>query len=88
MKFLKEFNKKIDKMETVTTNMSPPSVWYSTGNYALNRILSGSFTRGIPQGRLSVIAGNSGCLPSEEVVQVYEFKTCPYGEIKREKEEK
>lgn len=58
--FLKEFKKKVEKMESVTTDFSPPTYWYHTGNYALNKILSGSFTRGIPQGRVTILAGPSG----------------------------
>lgn len=58
--FLKDFNKKLEKMETVITDFSPPKFWYSTGNLAVNKIISGSFTKGIPQGRISTLAGPSG----------------------------
>lgn len=47
-------------METVTTDFGPPRFWYSTGNLALNKIISGSFKKGIPQGRVTCIAGPSG----------------------------
>lgn len=58
--FLKDFRKQMDKMSTVTTNFSPPTYWFSTGNYALNKSLSGSYLRGIPIGRVTVFAGESG----------------------------
>lgn len=59
MDFLKEFKKSIEKIEGVTTNNEPPRYWFSTGNYVLNRVLSGSFHRGIPQGRITALAGPS-----------------------------
>ena len=58
--FLKDFRKTMDKMATVTTNFSPPTYWFGTGNYALNKSLSGSYLRGIPVGRITVLAGESG----------------------------
>ena len=33
---------------------------FSTGNFALNYLLSGDFTKGIPLGKVSVFAGESG----------------------------
>lgn len=60
LSFLKSFKKTLDKMETITTDFSPPKFWYSTGNLGLNKIISGSFTKGIPQGRITAIAGPSG----------------------------
>lgn len=58
--FLKDFKKQMEKMTTVTTNFSPPTHWFSTGNYALNKSLSGSYLRGVPVGRVTVFAGESG----------------------------
>lgn len=37
-----------------------PTDWISTGNYALNFLISGDFTKGIPLGKVSVFAGESG----------------------------
>jgi len=37
-----------------------PTDWISTGNYALNYLISGEFRRGIPLGKVSVFAGESG----------------------------
>jgi RecA/RadA recombinase len=58
--FLKDFKKQISKMESVVTGFGPPKFWYSTGNLALNKIISGSFSKGIPQGRVTCLAGPSG----------------------------
>lgn len=37
-----------------------PTDWVSTGNYALNYLISGDFKKGIPLGKVSVFAGESG----------------------------
>jgi recombination protein RecA len=60
MSFLKEFDKELSKMDGIGTSSLPPRYWYSTGNYALNRIISGSFYKGIPQGRITNLSGSSG----------------------------
>jgi RecA/RadA recombinase len=60
LSFLKDFKKTIAKMDSIITDFSPPKFWASTGNLALNRIISGSFNRGIPQGRVTCFAGPSG----------------------------
>lgn len=58
--FLKSFAKDLEKMDGVGTSAVPPRYWYSTGNYVLNKIISGSFFKGIPQGRITDLAGASG----------------------------
>jgi RecA/RadA recombinase len=75
--FLSQFKKDIAKLDTVSVGIKSTAEWLSTGNYALNRALSGSFTNGIPLGRITLFAGPSGCLPAYEVVQAYIFKTDP-----------
>jgi len=57
--FLKKFKKQISDLENVSLEFRPPAYWYSTGNYAVNRILSGDYFRGIPQGRATILAGPS-----------------------------
>lgn len=37
-----------------------PKVWISTGNYALNYLLSGDFNKGMPLGKVTILAGESG----------------------------
>lgn len=60
MGFLDDFYKDLSGMEGVGTSSKPPRYWYSIGNYAMNRILSGSFVKCIPQGRITNFAGPSG----------------------------
>ena len=60
MKFLKDFKKAVSKIETVSVNFAPPRTWYSTGNYAINKILSGSYMKGVPESRVTILAGPSG----------------------------
>ena len=57
--FLKDFRKKLEKMTNVSTTFQPPKRWYNTGNYAINRVLSGSYVRGYPAGRITAFAGPS-----------------------------
>lgn len=57
---IKGFDKELDKIEGIGTSSEPPRYWYSTGNYVLNRIISGNFDHGIPQGRITDLAGASG----------------------------
>lgn len=60
MDFLKDFNKELEDMEGIGTSSLPPRYWYSTGNYVLNKIVSGSFFKGVPQGRVTNFSGPSG----------------------------
>jgi recombination protein RecA len=60
MSFIKDFDKELSKMDGIGTSSLPPRYWYSTGNHVLNRIISGSFARGIPQGRVNIVCGDSG----------------------------
>ena len=60
MGFLKSFDKEIAKIDGVGTSSMPPRYWYSTGNHVLNKIISGSFFKGVPQGRITNLAGASG----------------------------
>ena len=39
---------------------SDPNTWVSTGNYTLNYLISGDFDKGIPLGRVTMLAGESG----------------------------
>lgn len=59
LSFIKDFRKSLSKMDSVITDFGPPWYWISTGNLALNRLISGSFHKGIPQGRVTCLAGPS-----------------------------
>lgn len=58
--FLDDFTKELDALEGVSTSSAPPRYWYTTGNYVLNKIISGSFYKGVPQGRVTNLSGPSG----------------------------
>jgi recombination protein RecA len=60
LNFIDSFIKEVNKLEGIGTSSAPPRYWYSTGNYVLNKIISGSFYKGIPQGRITNFAGPSG----------------------------
>ena len=58
---LSKFRKSITKsIEGVSIGFNDPTDWISTGNYALNYLISGSFNRGVPLGKVTVFAGESG----------------------------
>ena len=56
-KFRKEITKSIDGL---SIGFNDPTDWISTGNYALNYLISGDFNKGIPLGKVTVFAGESG----------------------------
>lgn len=56
-KFRKTITKSIDGL---SIGFRDPDTWISTNNYALNYLISGDFTRGIPMGKVTVFAGESG----------------------------
>ena len=47
-------------LKGMSAGFNDPQDWISTGNYALNYLLSGDFRKGIPLGKVSVFAGESG----------------------------
>ena len=56
-KFRKDLTKSISGM---STGFNDPTDWISTGSYALNYLISGNFHRGVPLGKVTVFAGESG----------------------------
>ena len=44
----------------MSAGFNDPTDWISTGNFALNYLVSGDFKKGIPLGKVSVFAGESG----------------------------
>jgi len=56
-----KFRKSISKsIAGLSIGFNDPTDWVSTGNYALNYLISGDFTKGIPLGKVTVFAGESG----------------------------
>ena len=58
---ISKFRKSITKsIEGLSIGYNDPTDWISTGNHALNYLISGDFNRGIPLGKVTVFAGESG----------------------------
>jgi RecA/RadA recombinase len=58
---ISKFRKTLTKSITgISTGFNDPDTWVSTGSYGLNYLISGDFYRGIPMGKVSVFAGESG----------------------------
>ena len=56
-KFRKNITKSIDGLGI---GFNDPTDWISTGNYTLNYLISGDFHKGVPLGKVTVFAGESG----------------------------
>jgi len=56
-KFRKTLTKSIDGL---SFGFNDPTDWISTGNFALNYLISGDFNKGVPLGKVTVFAGESG----------------------------
>jgi recombination protein RecA len=56
-KFRKDLTKSIDGL---SFGFNDPTDWISTGNYTLNYLISGDFHKGVPLGKVTVFAGESG----------------------------
>lgn len=56
-KFRKSITKAIDGLGI---GFNDPTDWIGTGNYALNYLISGDFNKGVPLGKVTVFAGESG----------------------------
>ena len=56
-KFRTQLTKSITGM---STGFNDPTDWISTGSFALNYLISGDFKKGVPLGKVTVFAGESG----------------------------
>ena len=56
-KFRKSITKSVPGM---SVGFRDPDTWISTGNYTLNKLISGDFHKGVPLGKVTVFAGESG----------------------------
>jgi RecA/RadA recombinase len=56
-----KFRKSITKaVPGLSVGFNDPDTWISTGNYTLNKLISGDFQKGVPLGKVTVLAGESG----------------------------
>ena len=54
--FLNKYREKTGSNAISESRYGQPGYWISTGSMALNRICSGSIKKGIPSGRITVLA--------------------------------
>lgn len=58
---ISRFRKSITKsIEGLSVGYNDPTDWISTGNFALNYLISGDFNKGVPLGKVTVFAGEPG----------------------------
>ena len=58
---ISKFRKSITKsIEGLSIGFNDPTDWVPTGNFALNYLISGDFHKGVPLGKVTVFAGESG----------------------------
>lgn len=58
---ISKFRKNLTKSITgISTGFNDPDIWVSTGSYGLNYLISGDFFKGVPMGKVTVFAGESG----------------------------
>jgi hypothetical protein len=69
-KFRKSITKSIDGL---SIGFNDPTDWVSTNNFALNYLISGDFTRGVPLGKVTVFAGESGAGKTEAAKRVMQY---------------
>ena len=56
-----KFRKSITKaVPGLSVGFNDPDTWISTGNHTLNKLISDDFHKGIPLGKVTVLAGESG----------------------------
>ena len=67
---ISKFRKELKNLDKVSEGFHDPKYWVSTGSFALNYMISGDFQKGIPMGKVSLFAGQSGCLPETAKVKI------------------
>jgi RecA/RadA recombinase len=68
---ISKFKKTITKtLPGISSGFHDPKTWISTGSYLLNKLISNDFNKGIPLGKSTVFAGESGCLPATAIVTI------------------
>jgi len=56
-----KFRKSITKsVAGLSVGFRDPDTWISTGNYTLNKLISNDFNKGVPLGKVTMFAGESG----------------------------
>lgn len=58
-KFMENYKKTLAKNDRLNLELLPPEYFLHSGNYALNKLMTGNFVGALPQGRLVMFAGHS-----------------------------
>jgi archaellum biogenesis ATPase FlaH len=69
-KLMKDIRKKTGSESFASSKYSEVEDWISTGDYGLNRIISGHTDKGIPSGKIVLIGGESQSGKSYLVAQI------------------
>jgi hypothetical protein len=68
---LTKFSKHLQKKLGVKSGFHDPQTFIHTGSYALNYRISNDFFKGVPlEGKVTVFAGEQGCLPETAKVRI------------------
>lgn len=67
---LKSLKKAFAMKPLTDDDLIMPKSYISTGNYAVNKIISGSMFKGIPDNRITTFYGESGCVPFSAKVYI------------------
>lgn len=57
---LTKFRKHLTDKLNIPVGFSDPKIWLDTGNYGFNRLISGDYNKGVPLGKVTMFAGESG----------------------------
>ena len=72
----------ISKVEGVVSGVeSKVDFWLDSGNYALNRVISGDYTKGLPFGRVIEVFGDPSCLVAGTRVALSDGSLVPIEEF-------
>lgn len=52
-----KLRKQLTEKLNIPVGFSDPKIWIGTGNYALNRLISGDYNRGVPLSKVTMFAG-------------------------------
>lgn len=68
--FMKDLRKITKSTTFEDSKYSKIEKYISTGDFGLNRILSGSIYNGIPEGKVIILGGESQCIPRSQKVTI------------------
>nr|DAJ42516.1 MAG TPA: hypothetical protein [Caudoviricetes sp.] len=68
---MSKLKKSLSKVEGLSYGFTEPTVWLSSGCYALNWMMTRNFSKCLPlDGKINMFCGESGCLPETAKVKI------------------